>query len=337
MIRRRRFWIAAGLALSIVLAGLVFTRLDWAVFWRALADVNVVVLLLAALPFSASIMLRALRWTYVTREPPRLYGRFWAATVLGYLGNYIYPLRAGELIRIIALNRLARVPIGQGTASAVVDRLSDGIMLGSLILVVLALHSSGVLGMGAVVWVVGFFLVGPSALVLFALWGHRLTGLVVRASAFLPGLLKEQTPAWYAQALDLVRSYQRLRALLPIVGLTVLVYVLDILTLWIMFSAFGWSLPLTAALTLEVFLEAGSTLPSAPSYVGIYQATSILALGLYDIDSSSAVALSVVLQLLFLSTVLLKSGWVAYHFKLRSSALAVSHIRTRAAAQETSP
>ena len=164
----------------------------------------------------------------------------------------------------------------------------------------------------------------PLGVLLFAAWGGRLTAMIERLSQHLPGSSGARLPTWYAEALPLVRSYRSLRTIIPVIILTILVFGVDLLTIWTLLFAFGWSLPIMAALTLEVFLEAGSILPSAPSNIGVYQAASILALSLYGIDSSGAVAISVAIQVLFLLVVVLKAAWVGYHYKVGSSVLAMN-------------
>jgi hypothetical protein len=49
-------------------------------------------------------------------------------------------------------------------------------------------------------------------------------------------------------------------------------------------QAFNLSLPFEAPLLLLVFLAAGSALPSAPSYVGVYQVASVWALSIYSVE-----------------------------------------------------
>ncbi|RIK31062.1 MAG: hypothetical protein DCC55_36795 [Chloroflexi bacterium] len=77
--------------------------------------------------------------------------------------------------------------------------------------------------------------------------------------------------------------------------------------MWLVILAFGWTLPFWAAVTVGVFVAAGTSLPSAPGYVGVYQAACMLALGIYGIDGASAVAYAAVLQLLNLVVIALLS------------------------------
>jgi glycosyltransferase 2 family protein len=74
-------------------------------------------------------------------------------------------------------------------------------------------------------------------------------------------------------------------------------------------------------LTVAAFIGAGASLPSAPGYIGIYQVACILALQLYGVLESQALAYSVVLQLLVFLVVGIQGGWAMVSCGLRLSEL----------------
>ncbi len=115
-------------------------------------------------------------------------------------------------------------------------------------------------------------------------------------------------PAWYAEAVSVARQFRDPGRFSKLVALTLLAMLVDYATIWLVMLAFDWTLPLMAAVTVGVFLNAGMLLPAAPGYVGIYQIACIFALGLYGVGESEAVAFSVVLQLLVLSVLLVSGG-----------------------------
>jgi len=59
---------------------------------------------------------------------------------------------------------------------------------------------------------------------------------------------------------------------------------------------------------LWVCLAAGSALPSAPGYVGVYQVASVWALGVFAVSPATAVALVTVLQLSTLLVAIAMAG-----------------------------
>jgi hypothetical protein len=99
------------------------------------------------------------------------------------------------------------------------------------------------------------------------------------------------------QAVDGLKSLKRPFQLSFILLITIVIYGLDAFLRLQFMSALGWDLPIDAAFTVIVFVVAGSLLPSAPGYVGIYQVACVVALGLYHISTTEAVAYSLVMQL----------------------------------------
>ena len=118
------------------------------------------------------------------------------ATVVGYVGNALYPGRAGEVLRIAALHHAIRVPPGEALASAFMDRMADVVLLTLMTLYVVAFVAHESFGSGIVVSVVvvaGGFI---AAFAVAAIFGERLHPLLARACARLPGHWSERVPRW---------------------------------------------------------------------------------------------------------------------------------------------
>jgi hypothetical protein len=257
-----------------------------------------------------SILLRALRWTWIANGSSAGIGSFWAATTLGYLGNMIYPMRAGEVLRILAVNRLAQVPFHRGTTSALIDRISDGIVLGLVLIGLFAIHGAAIQGAPGIFALCAVFLFLALFLGGFGAWGHRWRPPLERLVLRLPRRAGWRIMPAYDQVRHLLLEVGRPLALLRLLLITLAVFCVDFAVSWSLMFAFGWSLPLTAAITVEGFVAVGSLLPSAPGYVGAFQVACILALGLYGIDATSAVAFSIVLQAVILLLVGAQSCWL---------------------------
>ena len=50
-------------------------------------------------------------------------------TCIGYMGNNIYPARAGEVLRAVVLKRRENVPISASLATIIVERIFDGVVM----------------------------------------------------------------------------------------------------------------------------------------------------------------------------------------------------------------
>jgi len=295
--RIKQGMIAIGTLISLILLIVVFSQLDWAAFRVALSQLYWPLLLFTLLVVAVDVFLRALRWNLTAGLPLTWVGSFWQALNIGYLGNFIYPARAGEVLRIVAIHHFSPLTLGHAVSSALLDRLLDVFVLGLLVLLVISLHGQQILGPSVVQSLVAMMICGALGL-----------GLVIYYSPPLYGWL-EQRPLsvshWRTrlhhlllQGLAGLQTIRQPSRLLLVLSLTLLVFLFDFYAKYQIMLAFGWSLPFAAALTLVCFIFIGSSLPSAPGYVGVYQVACVLALGLYGIPKTEALAYSIVSQLL---------------------------------------
>jgi len=289
-----------GIVTGTLIFGVVLWRLDWGVFLQAILAVNGVLAFLCVILLSLGVASRALRWSIIAEAGINHYCEFWRATQIGYLSNMLYPARAGEVIRIVAITRLTPITPGKAIGSSVTDRLLDGISLG-LLLAVISLYSN-----------------------LSETWRYLAltmsvgTGLVLGLLIFFSCIDDRVVPCWpilkkvrpvIVQALVGFRGLRDLH----VAGIVLLVHCiafgLDFLTYYVLLWSFGWELPFMAAVILKVLLTAASSLPSTPGYLGVYQIAAITGLGLYNIGESQAVAFSVMWQAVQLFVFVSQGGW----------------------------
>jgi uncharacterized protein (TIRG00374 family) len=285
-----------GLAVSAVLVAIVVARIDWGEFVVALEGVRWGWVALGCSGIALTITIRALRWAAISGARWPDTGVYWSATVIGYLGNVLYPGRAGELLRIAALHRALPQPPGELLAKAFVDRLGDVVLLGVAALYVLGMLATQLAGATSLGWILGAIL-APVGLFLGLLGlGARMKPVVSWLARVLPGHWKERIPRWYAQLLESFGQLAQPRRLTTLLVFTAAAYCIDYATFWLFLKAFEWQLPFHAAVTIALLLAIGSMLPSAPGLVGIYQVACVLALRPYGVGESSALAYSVVAQ-----------------------------------------
>ncbi len=291
---KTRWLIIFGTTLSIVLLTIVLIRLDWHAFLTALQTVKFWPILLVTFLIPVSVVFRAFRWNVVADQPFSDFKYFWQAANIGYLGNLIYPARAGELLKMIAIHHFIQLVPGRVITSVVIDRMLDLIMAGIFTLIVIWIHGQKIAPViGTSVMIV--LLVTTLILSVFLFWVDQLQAAAQR---FPVSSRWQRLQEWYRHALEGVQAVRKIHKLFIILPLNLFIFCLDYYMIWQLMFAFQWSLPFEAALTTGVFIVIGISLPSAPAYIGIYQIACVLGLGLYNIPESHAVAYSIVLQLL---------------------------------------
>jgi glycosyltransferase 2 family protein len=317
--KSKRRLIIIGTLFSIILLILVFSQLDWQTFFRTLRAIHLQPLIFSIFIVMSSIVLRAVRWNVIANMSLNYLHPFWQATNIGYLGNIIYPVRAGELLKIFAIHHFAKIPLGRAFASAVLDRVADVMMLGLFTLSMLWLHGSRLdprIGSG----ILGVFVITLIMMILLVGFAQRLQQYI---QLWIIQPKWQWLKEWLLHGLETLQSFQQSRHLVTVLLLTLTLFLLDAYWMWQVMYAFDWQLPFEAGVTVSVFIVFGAALPSAPGYVGVYQLACILALGLYDIDPTRAVAYSIILQLLSFSVMLIQGLFVTLYcgFKLNPKQL----------------
>ena len=228
--------------------------------------------------------------------PPSLRVLF-AALILGQATNIALPIRIGELLKIYVASRAGHVPVSGVLATVVVERLSDMVMLAvgaSVVVLYVALPD---------------WLVGPTRAL--AITGVVAAGIIVAVVA-VGGRISVWIQARVQASASTNRTLQRLfhhgamavgeasnlrdwRTLTGVGVLSLLILALSASTNYLLFRAFGFPLPAVAALLLLLILQVGTAPVSTPGNVGVFQYLTVLALAPYAIDSTAAVAYSMVL------------------------------------------
>ena len=304
-----RVSILAGLVVSLLLLWLALRQVDVHELARTFASVQLLPVLLSAGAVATSMGLRALRWRWIAGRPPSQHRHFARATYLGLLVNQLAPGRLGELVRVVTLARLSGSTAAGPLASAVLDRLVDiSVLISYAGLLYLLLPLDPVLA----AWIGYLLAVGVAvmvALVWFVthahLWETRVAALTarwlqrwsLRPDVFLSELRHELH--------RIMRDATRFGRV-ALVALAILCS--DYLIIAALFLALAIPLTLLAPLLVLFCLAAGSALPSAPGYVGVYQAAAVVALAFFAQSAEKGVALATLLQLVTLTVAILMNG-----------------------------
>src|SRR5512136_486411 len=126
--KRWQFWV--GVLISVVLMWWALSKLDLARAWAAVESANYWWLIPGIAIFFVDVWVRAWRWHYLLKPLKSISTRtMFPIVCIGYMGNNIYPARAGELLRAYVLRRREGVPISASLATVLVERVFDGVVM----------------------------------------------------------------------------------------------------------------------------------------------------------------------------------------------------------------
>src|SRR5262245_8813780 len=126
--KKWQFWV--GVFISIVFIWLALRGLKLNEFWSAVQQANYWWLIPGIGVYFIGVWVRAWRWHYLLKPIKEIPTKtMFPITTIGYMGNNIYPARAGEVLRAVILKRKEGVPVSASLATIIVERLFDGVVM----------------------------------------------------------------------------------------------------------------------------------------------------------------------------------------------------------------
>jgi glycosyltransferase 2 family protein len=322
--RTRTLLLWGGVLVGVVCAALAIAATDPAKVWDALGECAVGWLVPALAVIAVAFFLRAVRWWSLFaegRRPPL--GAVARALFVGYLGNTVLPLRAGEPARVVALHASTRVSVAETTGTVVLERAYDVLSLLLLLLVGLPwwpdlgwLRAAALLG--------GVLLVAiAAAAVVLAVYGERAVGWLVRAVGRIPGVPAERlrdTPE------NLLHGLAGLRR--PWIGFvafvwTTLSWIVLGVGFWLVMVAFDLGLGPSAGVLIVIAIGLAMILPAPPAALGVFEGATVVTLVAYGIDESRALSYALVLHALNVFPLLVLGIPVLREYRGRARGLSV--------------
>ncbi len=245
------------------------------------------------------LYLRAWRWHYLLRPVQSLPTReLFPIVTIGYMGNNIFPARAGEVIRAVLLRQKRGVPVSASLATILVERVYDGVvMLGFVFLNLpelarLAGTSSGFVGdlQTLALWGSVAFLGALAVFLLAGMFPAQAEVWLTRALAPLPARWRDRGLALGRAFLDGLRALGSPWEALMVFLTSVAIWLLETAKYWFVMHAFAFRVPFFALMLMNGVVNLATTLPSAPGYVGTFDTPGIAVLVAYGVDKAVATA-----------------------------------------------
>jgi hypothetical protein len=310
MFRNWKFWL--GILVSVLCLGLVLPRLRLEEVWLDLKTAQYGWILPGVLAYFVGVWARTWRWHYLLRplKPVPLRTLFPVVTI-GYMGNNVYPARAGEVIRAYVLKQRAGVSVSASLATILVERIFDGLVM--LLFVFFTLPQVNALP-DFVRWVAiaGTVAFGGALLVFLALaaapqrfaavytWFIR-RFVPARFQAQLTGLLDR-----FTEGLACLRSG---RDVVMVFVTSLFVWLMETVKYWFVMHAFNFQVSFFALMLMNGVVNLMTTLPAAPGYVGTFDTPGIAVLTAFGVDLSVATAYTLVLHAALWLPITLLGAW----------------------------
>ena len=302
----RKGWRAAvAAAVGLCVLWLAARTVAWSDVAAALARADIMLIALAAGLVVAALLLRAVCWheLLAATGAPTSFVRTWGAMVVGQCLNKGMPARVGDAARV-ALMGTPQLPKVTVATSLVVEKLFDIVALLILLVVVSwsfelpqYVHDArhGVVVLAAIPLLVA---------ALMAVCGEPLLQWVSAPS-------RGAVPGWRSRlgrhGVSVLRGLSILRRR-PTLAVLQVGYLVGWLCLagvnFVVLEALGIAAPLAAALLLLVILQVGTSVPSTPGKVGVFQYLCVVTLAPFGVPQDEALAYGIVLHVVEYGTVM---------------------------------
>lgn len=317
--KKWHFWL--GVFISLLFIWLALRGLQLDEFWNAVQKANYIWLIPGIGVYFVGVWVRAWRWHYLLKPIKEIPTKtMFPITTIGYMGNNIYPARAGEVLRAVILKRKEGVSISASLATIIVERIFDGVVMLGFVFVNLPelakltsasgfvgnIQQVAVIGTGIFIGALVVFLVAamfPQMTARIGLWFiHRLT----------PKRLHERMINLMNKFLDGLASLRSPWNVLMVFFTSVIIWLLETGKYWFVMHAFDFTVSFFALMLMNGIVNLATTIPSAPGYIGTFDAPGIAVLTTYGVDQATAAGYTLTLHVaLWLPITLLGAYFLA--------------------------
>jgi len=297
-LKRWQFWL--GVIISAVFLWWALQGLKLGEVFEDIKEANYWWLIPSVTTYFLAVWVRTWRWDYMLRPLKHIpVRRLFPVVVIGYMGNNIYPFRAGEVLRSYVLRRQEAVPMSASLATVIVERVFDGLVMLVFVFAALPLAPlpSESIRTLVIIASIAFF---AAIVVFFALAAapERAMQLVTWASGlfFVSGRFRQpliDTAERFLTGLESLRSF---RNILMIFFTSILIWLLETVKYWFVMQAFDFEVSFFALMLMNGIVNLATTFPSAPGYVGTFDLPGIAVLKLYGVEDTIAASYTLVLH-----------------------------------------
>lgn len=275
-------WLVVGLGIliSLIFLWLAFGNLEIDAVLGYIRQVNLLWLAAAVAVFIVSVVLIAWRWSFLLRAVEAVpLGYLTRLVMIGYMGNNVYPFRTGEVLRVVLLQHHYHVPIARSATTVIVERVFDGLVMLSFIVVALLFVPIATPEIQAMVQIASVLFLGAVAVFFVLAFRPGLMRTLLRLfERFLPARLAQIVNQIGEGILSGLESLRSPKDLAGAVFASYASWLVHAVSYWMVAAAFGLQLGYPVMLLAVGMVNLAGLIPASPGQIGIFEYFGGLAL-----------------------------------------------------------
>ncbi|MDD3436456.1 MAG: lysylphosphatidylglycerol synthase transmembrane domain-containing protein [Candidatus Gastranaerophilales bacterium] len=320
-----------ALLVSLILLGLIFYKINWTKLIQTFKMFDLKNLWVIIPMYVSTLYLRGVRWKSLLLSNPK-YSAYHLGAVftVGSMLNIFLPARAGDVYRAYYLGADKQEKKMKLFGNIILERTLDGICVFLILLLAVLLYANQQWMMN-LTYMIGAIFIGSFIIFYLAFKFNKIDFIfekLIKFSSKLPELLSK----------PIIRILERLNVHTNsfIEGFEVLnsvkyswqafimsgiIWLIECYVAFLIINSFHIHLGFSAALFVISLVSFSTMIPSTSVFLGPYQYAYILALGIYHVDKSTALAISTVHQGILMLILSVIGGFylLKFNFTLKSS------------------
>ena len=303
--------IIIGIIISAVLIVLSVKGIDYQAALVKLKNIQLSYVILFVILMVFMQYLRSYRWGVIL-QPLEKIGQLplFSVTCVGFMAIAAIPARIGELARPYLISKRSSIKMSAALGTVIVERFLDSFTVLGMALIVLMLFDLPSWMLVASI-IFSIFALALFCFILFLILRREAALKFVNSILKrLPGKLAGKIDQVIHHFIDGLQIITNIKLLLYLLILSIVIWLLDVLAIYVLLLAFGFDLPVIASFILMILVIVGIAIPTAPGFVGNWHYFCYLALSIFNVTKTDAVSFAVIHH--FLSMVIVLVFGIAF-------------------------
>lgn len=290
--------------ISIIFVALILHNINFKQFASTIKQFNYKILLIAIPVYVLSVYMRGKRWQQLLKHKMNAKTTDFAQIFnIGTAMNIYLPARAGDFFRAYFTGKNFKLSKLEVFGSIILERILDGITVVILLFIAILLShkTSTILKIG----LIGTSLFFGAFIICYTLFKNN-KNICTKVDCIidkLPDNIKEKIAPiiykvqnWINSILDGFHQLNSPENTIKAIASSTTAWLCESIFTFLIFTAFGLKLSFATAILTTCVVALAAIIPSTSIFVGPYQYAYILSLGMYNIEKSKALAISLVQQ-----------------------------------------